>query len=69
MSALSCHLNSTLAAYERGRIEKRSNLLRISPYYEERVIIDGRSVDITGQLDRYWYAGYDGLPMPKEGPA
>lgn len=52
-------------AYGRGKRDRNGGSMRITPYYEEKEIRDGRSVDVTDELDEFWYAGYDGLPMPK----
>jgi hypothetical protein len=58
-------LKHTLA-YTSGQKGRKKGALRVAPYYEEKQIIDGHSVDITDVLDEFWYAGYDGLPMPEE---
>lgn len=52
-------------AYERGKTSRERGGIRVAPFYEEKEIRDGRSVNITDELDRFWYAGYDGLRMPE----
>lgn len=52
-------------AYEAGKDAHSKNRMRVSPFYEEREIRDGRRVDVTAERDRFWYAGYDGLPIPE----
>lgn len=53
-------------AYEAGKIAREKSLMRVTPFYEEREIRDGRKVDVTAERDRFWFAGYDGLAMPQE---
>jgi len=53
-------------AYALGKVAREKFRMRVSPFYEEREIRDGRRVDVTAERDRFWYAGYDGLPMPEE---
>jgi hypothetical protein len=53
-------------AYIRGKHARTMGRVRIAPYYEEKRIVEGKSVDITAELDRCWYAGYDGKEMPEE---
>jgi hypothetical protein len=57
-----------VAAYTSGQNGRKKSALRVAPYYEEKEIRDGRRVDITDVLDEFWYAGYDGLPMPEDKP-
>lgn len=52
-------------AYEAGKKAKRMDAQRVSPYYEEMGFICGMQVDLTAALDQYWFAGYDGKPMPE----
>lgn len=51
-------------AFERGREAAKFGFLRVSPFYNERVVIRGSRVDITPMLDTFWYAGFDGEPYP-----
>lgn len=51
-------------AYERGRDSAHYAMQRVSPFYNERVLIAGKRVDITPMLDAFWYAGFDGEPYP-----
>jgi len=52
-------------AYESGKVLRAKGRLRVSPFYEEREIVNGRKIDVTDQLDRYFFAGFDGQPMPE----
>lgn len=47
-------------AYASGQFAKRVNMMRTSPFYNVRVLIEGRQVDVTPMLDAFWYAGFDG---------
>jgi hypothetical protein len=51
-------------AYERGRTAAYHGFLRVSPYYNNRVLIAKKRVDITPMLDTFWYAGFDGEAYP-----
>jgi hypothetical protein len=51
-------------AYERGQKAAHSGFLRVSPFYDERVLIAAKRVDITPMLDTFWLAGFDGEPYP-----
>ena len=53
-------------AYDAG-IEQRERFgLRVSPFYNDRVLIRGQRVDITELLDAFFYAGFDGEPYPEQ---
>lgn len=51
-------------AYERGQQAAHFGFLRASPFYNERVLIRGKRIDITPLLDAFWLAGFDGEPYP-----
>ena len=51
-------------AYERGQKSAYYGFLRASPFYNERVLIQGKRIDITPMLDAFWLAGFDGEPYP-----
>jgi hypothetical protein len=51
-------------AYERGRKAARLGFLRATPFYDERVWIANKRVNITPMLDVFWMAGFDGEPYP-----
>jgi hypothetical protein len=56
-------------AYEMG-VEARGALgIRVSPFYNERVLIKGRRLDITPLLDTFFFAGFDGEPYPEQDKA
>lgn len=40
--------------------------MRASPFYDERVLIRNKRVDITAMLDAFWLAGYDGEAYPEQ---
>ena len=42
-------------AFERGQKAAHYGFLRATPFYEERVLIQGKRVDITPMLDAFWY--------------
>ncbi len=52
-------------AYERGRESAHFGFMRVSPFYDERVLIRGKRVDITPMLHYFWLAGFDGEPYPE----
>ena len=52
-------------AYDHGRQSRESCFQRVSPFYNERVVMRGKMVDITPMLDQFWLAGYDGEPYPE----
>lgn len=55
-------------AYEMG-VEARGALgIRVSPFYNERVLIKGRRLDITPLLDTFFFAGFDGEAYPEQTP-
>jgi hypothetical protein len=48
-------------AYQYGVHARVTGKLRVSPFYNEKMIgQDGSKIDITSVLDAFWYAGYDG---------
>jgi hypothetical protein len=49
-------------AYERGKEAAHYGFL--PPFYNERVVIAGKRIDITPMLDAFFYAGFDGEPYP-----
>ena len=51
-------------AYERGQKAAHFGFLRVSPFYDERVLISATRVDITPMLDTFWLAGFDGELYP-----
>ena len=51
-------------AFEMGRVARECMQVRVSPFYEERVLMKGRRIDITPMLDAFFFAGYDGEPYP-----
>jgi hypothetical protein len=53
-------------AYQRGKRAKSAGALRVSPYFEIFEWRDGIKVDFTAELDRQWFAGYDGKPKPEK---
>jgi hypothetical protein len=53
-------------AYDRGREAAYRGQQRVSPFYNARVIIAKRRVDITPMLDTFWLAGFDGEPYPEK---
>ncbi len=53
-------------AYEMGKEAKWALGLRVSPFYNERVLIRGQRVDITPLLDTFFFAGFDGEPYPEQ---
>lgn len=59
---------SEAMAFDQGLVDRRFGRPRISPFYEVKRIVDGRSVDVTDRLDACWYAGYDGEKMPELEP-
>jgi hypothetical protein len=52
-------------AYNHGVRSRENDRMRISPFYNERVQIAGKRIDITLMLDTFWLAGYDGEPYPE----
>jgi hypothetical protein len=61
-------VSSAERAYKAGKTAREKGLMRVSPYYEVREIRDGRRVDVTSELDRCFFEGYDGVPMTPEVP-
>lgn len=55
-------------AYERGRESAHHGFLRVSPFYEERVLIRGKRIDIPPMLNEFWYLGFDGGEYPDAPP-
>lgn len=53
-------------AYEMGQEAKAVLGIRVSPFYEQRVLIRGRRIDITPMLDTFFFAGFDGEPYPEQ---
>lgn len=53
-------------AYNHGVASRENARMRITPFYNERVRIGGKRVDITIMLDLFWLAGYDGEPYPEQ---
>jgi hypothetical protein len=53
-------------AYERGQESAHFGFLRASPFYNERVLIGRKRVDITPMLDAFWLAGFDGEAYPEK---
>lgn len=51
-------------AFERGRDAAHFGFMRVSPFYDERVLINNKRIDITPMLDTFFYAGFDGEPYP-----
>jgi hypothetical protein len=51
-------------AYGRGQKSAHCGFLRASPFYNERVFIGAKRVDITPMLEAFWLAGFDGEPYP-----
>lgn len=51
-------------AYERGKDAAHYGFQRVSPFYNDRVVIGGKRVDITPMLDTFWLAGFDGEAYP-----
>lgn len=51
-------------AYDRGKDAARVGRLRVSPYYNERVLMRGKRIDITPMLETFWLAGFDGEAYP-----
>lgn len=55
-------------AYERGIRGRHFGFPRVTPFYNKRVLIAGRKVDVTPLLDVAWFAGYDGELYPDKSP-
>ena len=51
---------NTEAAKKAGKKAAKQGFARVSPYYEVKENVDGRRVDVTGQLTKAWLEGYDG---------
>ena len=51
-------------AFDAGVLDRERGRLRVSPYYNERVMIQGKRLDITSLLNTAWLAGYDGETYP-----
>jgi hypothetical protein len=51
-------------AYNHGVLSRENSRMRVSPFYDERVLIRGKRIDITPMLESFWLAGYDGEPYP-----
>jgi hypothetical protein len=55
-------------AFDAGILAKERGRLRVSPYYNERVQIRGKRIEITNMLTTAWLAGYDGEQYPDAVP-
>lgn len=55
-------------AFDCGVLARVNRRLRVSPYYNERVTIRGKRLDITAMLNTAWLAGYDGEQYPDAVP-
>jgi hypothetical protein len=53
-------------AYNHGNLSRENARMRVSPFYEERVMIGGKRIDVTIMLDIFWLAGYDGEAYPEQ---
>jgi len=53
-------------AYNHGLASRENARMRVSPFYNERVLIAKKRIDITPLLDTFWYSGYDGEPYPEQ---
>lgn len=53
-------------AYLHGVDSRENARMRVSPFYNERVLIGGKRIDITPMLDTFWLAGYDGEAYPEQ---
>jgi hypothetical protein len=53
-------------AYLHGIASRENARMRVSPFYNERVLIGGKRIDITAMLDTFWLAGYDGETYPEQ---
>lgn len=53
-------------AYDRGKEAAYRGRQRVSPFYNDCVIMAKRRVDITPMLDTFWLAGFDGEPYPEK---
>lgn len=53
-------------AYNHGALSRDNARMRVSPFYNERVLIGGKRIDITALLETFWLAGYDGEPYPEQ---
>lgn len=53
-------------AYLHGIASRENARMRVSPFYNERVLIGGKRIDITLMLDVFWFAGYDGEAYPEQ---
>jgi len=54
-------------AHHVGRTDRERGRMRVAPFYNESVVINGKRVDITPILTTAWLAGYDGESLPDEG--
>jgi len=54
------------SAYDIGKLAKKAQRMRVSPFWNEQAMIAGKWVDITPMLDAFWYAGFDGTPIPEQ---
>jgi hypothetical protein len=53
-------------AYNHGVLSRETSRMRVSPFYDERVLIRGKRIDITPMLESFWLAGYDGEAYPEQ---
>jgi hypothetical protein len=56
----------TEGARKAGAKARNKGLMRVSPFYGVRIIVDGKRVDVTAKLDQAWFAGYDGVEVPEK---
>jgi hypothetical protein len=54
---------TTTQAHKQGQIAKEKGRMRISPFYEEKAVVDGKRVDVTASLEAAWLAGFDGKAL------
>lgn len=52
-------------AHAAGKKARSKGAMRVTPFYEVRQVVDGTNVDVTAELDRAWFAGYDESPAAK----
>lgn len=52
-------------AFEGGKEAAHYGFMRVSPFYDEKVLIRGKRIDITPMLHMFWLAGFDGEPYPE----
>jgi hypothetical protein len=46
-------------AHDMGKAAREKGFSRVSPFYNERLIVDGQLKDVTSEIDAEWFAGYD----------